>query len=125
MIYEIDGERFSSLAGFYDEVGRVMLIPGTPWGRNQDAFNDILNGAFGEPPGGFTIVWKHSGVSAGRLGHTETARSLELALSRCHETQRETALTALKNARDGKGPTIFNRLVDLIREHQHVELRLE
>jgi hypothetical protein len=33
--YEIDGSRFATLEGFYDEVSRV-LIPGADWGRNLD-----------------------------------------------------------------------------------------
>lgn len=50
MMYEIDGARFTTLEGFYDEVSRV-LIPGASWGHNLDAFNDILRGGFGTPPG--------------------------------------------------------------------------
>ena len=39
--YEIDGSRFSTLEGFYDEISRV-LIPGADWGHNLDAFNDCM-----------------------------------------------------------------------------------
>lgn len=39
--YEIAGQNFTSLAGFYEEIGRV-LIPGQAWGKNLDSFNDIL-----------------------------------------------------------------------------------
>ena len=46
--YEIDGNDFSTLDEFYDEITRV-LIPGVSWGRNLDAFNDILHGGFGTP----------------------------------------------------------------------------
>ena len=48
---EIDGTRFDTLEGFYDEVSR-QLIPRSDWGRNLDAFNDILRGGFGTPEGG-------------------------------------------------------------------------
>ena len=54
MVYEIDGTRFHTLEEFFDEIGTV-LIPGSEWGRNLDAFNDILRGGFGTPEGGFTI----------------------------------------------------------------------
>ena len=47
-LYEIDGKNFSTLEEFYDEISRV-LIPGAQWGRNLDAFNDILRGGFGTP----------------------------------------------------------------------------
>lgn len=52
----IDGARFSTLDEFWNEVERV-LIPGATWGRNLDAFNDILAGGFGTPEGGFRLVW--------------------------------------------------------------------
>jgi len=65
--YEIDGSRFSTLEGFFDEVSDV-LIPGMWWGRNLDAFNDILRGGFGTPEGGFVLRWKRSTLSRQRLG---------------------------------------------------------
>jgi len=66
-IYEIDGKDFSSLAEFYDQISRA-LIPGAIWGRNLDAFNDILRGGFGTPDGGFVLRWLNSDVSKQRLG---------------------------------------------------------
>jgi hypothetical protein len=44
--YEIDGADFSTLDEFYDEISRVV-IPEVYWGRNLDAFDDILSGGFG------------------------------------------------------------------------------
>jgi RNAse (barnase) inhibitor barstar len=66
----IDGHRFSTIAGFFEEVSRV-LIPGAAWGRNLDAFNDILRGGFGTPPGGFEIRWVNHGVSKDLLGRRD------------------------------------------------------
>ena len=51
LVYEIDGLEFHTLEEFYDVVSRV-LIPNAYWGRNLDAFNDILRGGFGTPEGG-------------------------------------------------------------------------
>ncbi len=65
--YEIDGKNFASINGFYDEVSRV-LIPGSTWGRNLDAFNDILWGGFGTPEEGFVLVWKNHHLSREKLG---------------------------------------------------------
>ena len=53
-VYEIDGAGFSSLEGFFDEVSR-KLIPHAIWGKNLDAFNDILRGGFGTPEDGFVL----------------------------------------------------------------------
>jgi RNAse (barnase) inhibitor barstar len=78
-VYEIDGTRFSTLEEFYEEVSRV-LIPGAYWGRNLDAFNDILRGGFGTREEGFVLVWKNSDLSRQRLGYPETVRQLGLSL---------------------------------------------
>lgn len=69
--FEIDGSRFETLEGFYDEVSRV-LVPGRFWGRNLDAFNDILSGGFGTPDGGFALRWKNHELSRSRLAEFET-----------------------------------------------------
>ncbi len=50
-IFEINGNNFATLETFYDEISRVLMpdraVDG--WGRNLDAFNDILRGGFGTP----------------------------------------------------------------------------
>jgi RNAse (barnase) inhibitor barstar len=48
----VDGSEFSTLEGFYDHVS-LRIVPGAEWGRNLDAFNDILRGGFGTPEEGF------------------------------------------------------------------------
>ncbi|KIG13422.1 ribonuclease inhibitor [Enhygromyxa salina] len=68
-VIEIDGARFRTLNGFYDEIERALLGPGVRWGRNLDAFNDVLRGGFGiTPAGGFVIRWRRSARSRERLG---------------------------------------------------------
>jgi len=115
-IYEIDGNRFSTLEGFYEEVSRV-LIPGAEWGHNLDAFNDILRGGFGTPEGGFTLKWRQSKLSQERLGYPETVRQLEMRLQQCHPTNREFVAADLDSARRNKGPTVFDWLIDIIKIH--------
>ena len=114
--YEIDGYEFETLEGFYDEVSRIM-IPGASWGRNLDAFNDILRGGFGTPQEGFLLRWKNHRVSMDRLGHTETVRQLELRLERCHPTNRRQVASELKRARKAKGPTAFDWLIEILQIH--------
>ncbi len=46
--YVLEGRYITSRESFFDEVSRV-LIPGAKWGRNLDAFNDVLRGGFGTP----------------------------------------------------------------------------
>jgi RNAse (barnase) inhibitor barstar len=114
--YEIDGSRFATLEGFYDEVSRV-LIPGADWGRNLDAFNDILRGGFGTPDGGFVLRWVNSDASRERLGHAETVRQLERRLQRCHPSNRPSVAQDLEQARRGEGATVFEWLLDIIAVH--------
>jgi RNAse (barnase) inhibitor barstar len=113
--YDIDGERFSTLEEFFDETDRVMRLGG--WGRNLDAFNDILRGGFGTPEEGFTIRWKNHGMSRERLGYPETVRQLKLRLQRCHPANRETVARYLADAENGREATVFDWLVEIIRRH--------
>ena len=112
----IDGAEFSSLDGFYEEVSR-RIIPGAYWGRNLDAFNDILRGGFGTPEGGFRLTWLQSEKSKRDLGMPETIRWIEKKVTRCHPSNRETVLRDLEAARRGEGATLFDILVQIIREH--------
>lgn len=115
-VFELDGSRTRTLENFYDEISRV-LIPGADWGHNLDAFNDILRGGFGTPDGGFVIRWKDHGRSQQMLGHLETVRQLELRLARCHPSNRDAVARDLEAARRGQGPTVFDWLVEIIRDH--------
>ena len=113
--YTIDGSRFYTLEEFYEEVGDV-LIPGAEWGKSLDAFSDILRGGFGTPDGGFIIKWRNSELSRERLGYTETVRQLERRLQQCHSSNLERISRELANAKLGIGPTVFDWLVESIRE---------
>jgi len=79
----IDGYEFSTLETFYDQVS-LRIIPGAKWGRNLDAFNDILRGGFGTPEEGFIFCWDNHEISKQNLGYDETARQLRKRLERCH-----------------------------------------
>ena len=87
---EIDGARFSSLEGFYDEVS-ARLIPGAEWGRNLDAFNDILRGGFGTPEKGFVLVWKNHALARDRLGHAETPAGSRAVIPTIFRPSRESS----------------------------------
>ncbi len=116
MTYEIDGADFSNLEGFYEQISRV-LIPGANWGRNLDAFNDILRGGFGTPDGGFVLRWINSALSRERLAYPETVRQLELRLQRCHPSNRNSVSSELAEAKRGSGSTVYDWLVEIIHVH--------
>jgi hypothetical protein len=122
--YELDGSRFSTLEGFFDEVSTV-LIPGAGWGHNLDAFDDVLYGGFGTPEDGFRLIWRNAESSRRALGHAETVRQLTLHLEGCHPTSRESLALKLAAAREQRGPTVFDWLVEIVRAHEDIELVLE
>jgi RNAse (barnase) inhibitor barstar len=114
--FVIEGERTTSLEAFYDEVSRT-LIPGAYWGRNLDAFNDILRGGFGTPDEGFVIRWRDAAAARASLSYSETVRQLELRLERCHPTNRDSVREDLPAAAAGRGPTVFDWLIGIIQDH--------
>jgi len=114
--YEIDGTAFSTLEEFAGHFSSVVLGDHA-WHGNLDAFNDILRGGFGTPDGGFKLRWRNSGTSRDRLGYPETVRQLELRLAHCHPSNREHISAQLAAASRGVGPTVFDWLLETIRDH--------
>jgi myo-inositol-1(or 4)-monophosphatase len=114
--YEIDGENFSTLDEFYDEISRV-LVPGVEWGRNLNALNDILRGGFGTPESGFLLRWKNSTLSRTRLGYAETVRQLEQQIERCHPSNKAFIEHDLNLAHAGRGSTVFDWLIEIFQVH--------
>jgi len=115
-VYEIDGNAFDTLEGFFDQVGHNVL-GGTRWGRNLDAFNDVLRGGFGTPDVGFALRWLNSERSRTVLGYPATVRYLEEKLGRCHRSNIALVEADLESARRGEGQTLFEILVEIIRAH--------
>jgi RNAse (barnase) inhibitor barstar len=115
-IVEIDGARFNTLDGFWDEIS-ARLIPGAKWGRNFDAFNDILRGGFGTPEAGFTLRWVSFQRSRDALGYAETVRWLEKKIQHCHPDNVGSVEQDLKAARRGEGPTVADIIIGIIRIH--------
>ncbi len=123
-VYTIDGANFSTLEEFYDEIG-TSLIPGTDWGRNLDAFNEILAGGLSTPDESFDLHWQNSDLSRQRLGYPETIRQLETRLMTCDPSNVPVITLQLKLAKASRGPTVFNWLVDIIASHSGVNLILD
>jgi RNAse (barnase) inhibitor barstar len=122
--YTIDGDNFTTLEGFYDEFGDAVL-PGINWGKNLDAWGDVLSGGVGQWREGDTLVWKNSQHSRERLGYRETIRQLERQLSESDPSQYESILLAIELAKSGKGETVFNWLQEILTEHPEIHIRFE
>jgi hypothetical protein len=70
-------------------------------------------------------VWRDARLARRHLSHTETAKELQRRLARCHFTARPTVERDLAAAQQGVGPTVFDWLVQIIREHENVEFELQ
>lgn len=96
-------------------------------GRNLDAFNDVLRGGFGVHEYGetITLVWLEATQSQAHLGHQERAKYLQERLDAGHPFNREGLEEQLKLAQQGEGPTIFELILEIIKEHKHIVLKLQ
>lgn len=123
--YVVDGSRVGSMEDFWRVVGEAVNGPGGYFGRNLDAFADCLGGGFGTPEdGAYAVEWRDHEVSRARLGHAETARQLELRLARCHPDNRPAVAADLAAAREERGPTVFDWLVEIFEHRAPGVLRL-
>jgi hypothetical protein len=113
-VLEIDGEKCETLDHFFDEFGRHL---DGNWGRNFDAFNDVLRGGFGTPDGGFVLRWKSSDCARDQLGYAETLRYLRWNVQHCHTANVGRVMKEIAAAQRHEGPTVFDILVEIIRCH--------
>ncbi|MCP2267056.1 barstar family protein [Promicromonospora thailandica] len=111
----VDGTWFDDLDGFAREVSR--LLTGYTWRGNLDALNDVLRGGYGTPDGGWVLRWVASDRSRATLGHAAAARRLERLLLSVHASNRAAVEARLAAARRGEGPTLFDEIVAVVREH--------
>ncbi len=113
----IDGEKFSELEGFYTEIDR-LLTKDLDWktGHSLDAFNDLLRGGFGVHEYGeeLHIKWIHFAKSRQDLGYSATIAYYQNVLKKCHPTNRGHVEKLLQDARDGKGKTVLDMIIDII-----------
>lgn len=115
---EIDGAAFSDFQGFCVEIS-VKVFPEYEggWHGNLDALNDMLRGGFGTPEHGFVLRWVHASHSRKSLGHAANALLLEKRLSTCHPSNIVSMQKDLQRAKRGVGPTLFDEIVEIIRDH--------
>ena len=125
---EIDGNNFSTLMQFYDEIEK-KLTNGLDWkiGRNLDALNDVLRGGFGvyDYEEAIRLKWKNSDKSKLDLGRKETIKYIEDKMRRCHRTNVSAVKSDLEEAKKGNGEMLFDIIVDLMRGHEHIRLDLQ
>jgi RNAse (barnase) inhibitor barstar len=111
----LDGNNFKTLEEFYDEIAAIFSLPSW-WGRNLDAFNDVLRSDF-MPDHGYIIIWKNSHLSKQFLGYEETVRQLTKRLERGHPDNVLFIQKQIDEAKRRIGPTVFDWLAEIIRNH--------
>jgi hypothetical protein len=125
--FVLEGNKFDTLLGFYNEVERVLTKDlGWKIGRNLNAFNDVLWGGFGafeyEEP--IHIIWEQSAKSKSDLDYPETIKWLEEKLKHCHPSNTPSVKEELLRANNGEGPTLFDIIIDIMEEHKHIDFTL-
>jgi len=120
----VDGARFSTLSEAASEVTRALDFP-VPWTGNLDTLDDVLMRWLGDPRNEKVIVWRNSEASRKRLAYEETVRWYERHLPLCDVSAFTWFEQRLAAAQERKGQTIFDWLVEIIRSHGNIHLRLE
>ncbi|MFB6818334.1 barstar family protein [Streptomyces sp. NPDC056347] len=123
--YVIDGARVTGLDRFWDVIGEAVNGTGGYFGRNLDALADCLHGGMGTPQDGdYVFEWRDHTASARALGHEETARQLRRSLERAHPSNRAALRHRLDEALLGRGPTLFEQIVEILRNDGPGTVRL-
>ena len=120
----VEGSAFHTLDEAAAEFTRALALT-SPWEGSLDALNDVLYGGFGTPAGGFVLVWRDSDLSRERLGYPATTAWLEARVRRGPPYDVALLSGRLEAARRGEGQTLFDVVVEIIRDHPEIELRLE
>src|SRR5688572_21394641 len=103
IVYELPGDRISSLDDFWIAIGEAINGPGGYFGKNLDAFIDCLQGGMGTPDAGiYTIRWLNSELSRTALAYPETVRRLKIRLAGCHPSNRPQVRAELQEAERGR-----------------------
>ena len=123
----IDGDTFCNLAEFYEEVKRKFTSDiDFEIGKNLDAFDDILYGGFGVYDYGekIIIIWEGSQKSKINFSYEATVKYLKEMLAGCHPTNRTSVRERLALAEMQIGETLFDIIIEIIREHSHINFIL-
>jgi RNAse (barnase) inhibitor barstar len=115
-IVEIDGRDFPSLDEFFEVIG-AALIPGAPWGKNLDAFNDLLCWPLARDPEPYVLVWRRSRLSQRRLNHGAAELYWHHVIRAGGGKPSAWQADQLTRAERCEGPTAFDWIVQIIEGH--------
>ncbi|SEH70315.1 Barstar (barnase inhibitor) [Epilithonimonas hominis] len=115
----INGSHFSDLEGFYNEVSELFMKDEDWIVRTLDGFDDILYGVDSD------ITWKDSEKSKKDLGFDLTKEFYENKIRIGKPFNVELIQQKLDDLIDGKGQTLFEILVEILKSHQNINLILD
>ena len=113
----LDGTRFDDFEGFCAEFSRSVLLGAYEWKGNLDALNDILRGGFGTPEAPWVLRWRHVARSREALGWVATRRWLSERMQKCNPSNVAAFRQRLRDAEHEAGGTLFDLIVEIIRDH--------
>lgn len=121
VVIEIDGKEISTLEEFCERIWPLLSNTPSKGTTNLDALNDILSW----PASAYVLIWKNSELSKQRLGYGQMAKKLSALCETSHPSNGSDLAKRLQRARNCDGPTMFDWLVDIIRENEpYVTLKL-
>ncbi|HSX05369.1 MAG TPA: barstar family protein [Candidatus Saccharimonadales bacterium] len=119
----INGNSFDNLDTFYDEVQQQLCPDFKSFGRNLDAFNDVLRGGFGlfeynEP---IKLIWANSDKSRKDLGYEAEAAFLKKIRITAHPSNYDSIDKRIEKAKNKQGPTLFDQILRIITGSEHAD----
>lgn len=115
----INANHFSDLIAFYDEVSQLFMKDEDWKVGTLDGFDDILYGVETD------ITWKNSPKSQEDLGVNATREFYENKIRQGKPFNRELIQKKLDELNEGKGQTLFEILVEIIKSHTDITLILD
>ena len=115
----INGGHFSDLEGFYNEVSELFMNDEDWKVGTLDGFDDILYGVESD------ITWKDSQKSKKDLGFELTKEFYENKIRQGRPFNVKLIQQKLGDLMDGKGQTLFEILVEILKSHQNINLILD
>lgn len=115
----IDGDRFSDLKGFYEEVSQLFMKDEDWKVGTLDGFDDILYGVEAD------VTWKNSQKSKEDLGFNVTKEFYENKIKQGKPFNVQLIQQKLNELMDGNESTLFEILIEIIESHKNIRLILD
>ncbi|WP_052248577.1 ribonuclease inhibitor [Chryseobacterium taiwanense] len=115
----IDGNHFSDLKGFYEEISQLFMKDQDWKVGTLDGFDDILYGVRTD------ITWRNSQKSKEDLGFNVTKEFYENKIRMGKPFNVQLIQQKLDELMDGNGLTLFEILIEIIESHKNIRLILD